>query len=117
MGCIRRKVVVLAARPSVGKTSLAMNIAENIACGIAQNEFRKEGVLVFSLEMGADQLAMRLLTCRARVSMARIRDGFCNAEEQKRLAIAAREFKSAPSVGSMIPDLRESWNCALKRGG
>ncbi len=91
-----QEMVVLAARPSVGKTSLAMNIAENVACGIAQNEFKKEGVLVFSLEMGADQLAMRLLTCRARVSMARIRDGFCNAEEQKRLAIAAREFKSAP---------------------
>ncbi len=91
-----QQMIVLAARPSVGKTSLAMNIAENVACGIPQNNFKKGGVLVFNLEMGADQLAMRLLTCRARVSIARIRDGFCNAEEQKRLAIAAKELKNAP---------------------
>lgn len=91
-----QEMIVLAARPSVGKTSLAMNIAEHVACGIAQNKFKKGGVLVFSLEMGADQLAMRLLTCRARVSMARIRDGFCDSDEQKRLAIAAKELKNSP---------------------
>lgn len=91
-----QEMIVLAARPSVGKTSLAMNIVENISCGIAENDFKKSGSLVFSLEMGADQLAMRLLCCRAKVSMARIRDGFCNAEEQKRLAMVAKELKDAP---------------------
>jgi replicative DNA helicase len=91
-----QEMIVLAARPSVGKTSLAMNIAENVSCGTARNDFKKSGTLVFSLEMGADQLAMRLLCCRARVSMTRIRDGFCDAAEQKRLAIAARELKNAP---------------------
>ena len=91
-----QEMIVLAARPSVGKTSFAMNIAENAACGIPKNNFKKTGVLVFSLEMGADQLAMRLLCCRAKVSLHRIRDGFCDQAEQKRLAIAAKELKNAP---------------------
>ncbi len=106
-----QEMIVLAARPSVGKTSLAMNIAENIACGIPQNDFKKHGVLVFSLEMGADQLAMRLLTCRAQVDMRKIRDGFCSGEEQKKLAIAAKELKDAPiwiddSGSSKVLELR-----------
>jgi replicative DNA helicase len=110
-GLHAQQMIVLAARPSVGKTSLAMNIAENVACGIPQTQFSKSGVLVFNLEMGADQLAMRLLTSRARVSMARIRDMFCDAEEQKRLAVAARELKGAPiwiddSVSTGILELR-----------
>jgi replicative DNA helicase len=91
-----QEMIVLAARPSVGKTSLAMNIAENISCGIAANNFKTSGTLVFSLEMSAEQLAMRLLTCRARVNLNRLRDGFCEPEEQKRLAVAARELQKAP---------------------
>ena len=91
-----QEMIVLAARPSVGKTSFAMNIAENAACGINKTNFKKTGVLVFSLEMGADQLAMRLLCCRAKVSLHRIRDGFCDPAEQKRLAVAAKELKDAP---------------------
>lgn len=85
-----QEMTVLAARPSVGKTSLAMNIAEHVACE------QGKGVLVFSLEMGADQLAMRLLTCRAKVSMQRIKDRNTNTDEQKRLAKAAAELKKAP---------------------
>ena len=89
------QMIVLAARPSMGKTSLAMNIAEEVS--MPRVEGRKaKGTLVFSLEMGAEQLAMRLLTGRARVSSQRLREGFVNKEEQQRLAAAAIELKEAP---------------------
>ncbi len=89
-----QEMIILAARPSMGKTSLALNIADAVA--IPTNPKQKPaGVLIFSLEMGADQLAMRLLTGRARVSSQRLREGFVNAEEQQRLALAAKQLKEA----------------------
>jgi replicative DNA helicase len=62
-------MIVLAARPSVGKTSLAMNIAEHVAL--------VEGlpVGVFSLEMSAEQLMLRMLASESKVSLAKLRDG------------------------------------------
>lgn len=106
-----QEMTVLAARPSVGKTSLAMNIAENISCGIPANGGRKMGSLIFSLEMGAEQLAMRLLCCRARVDMKRVREGFTSKEEQTALMTAAEELKKAPiwiddSGSTKITELR-----------
>lgn len=89
------EMIVLAARPSMGKTSLAMNIAEAVALPRKKGATRA-GVLIFSLEMGAEQLAMRLLTGLARVSSQRLREGFVNKEEQERLAAAAMELKQAP---------------------
>lgn len=89
------EMIVLAARPSMGKTSFAMNIAEAVAMP-SDPKAPKGGVLIFSLEMGAEQLAMRLLTGRARVSSQRLREGFVNKEEQQRLAAAAIELKQAP---------------------
>ena len=89
------EMIVLAARPSMGKTSLALNIAESVAMPRKKND-PKAGCLVFSLEMGAEQLAMRLLTGRAHVSSQRLREGFVNKEEQQRLAGAALELKKAP---------------------
>lgn len=89
------EMIVLAARPSMGKTSLALNIAEAI-CMPRDPKAKKAGVLVFSLEMGAEQLAMRLLTGLARVSSMRLREGLVNKDEQQRLAAAAIELKEAP---------------------
>lgn len=89
------EMIVLAARPSMGKTSFAMNIAEAVAMP-RRHGAKASGVLIFSLEMGAEQLAMRLLTGRARVSSQRLREGFVNKEEQQRLAAAALELKQAP---------------------
>lgn len=88
-------MIVLAARPSIGKTSLAMNFIEAIVLP------QREGVeptpsLIFSLEMSADQLAMRLLCSRAKVDMRQLRDGFCAKEKQSALARASSEFKKAP---------------------
>jgi len=89
-----QEMLVLAARPSMGKTSLAMNIAEHVAMPFKEGK-KGEGVLIFSLEMGADQLAMRLLTGKAKVSSQRLREGFVNKEEQQRLAAAASELQRA----------------------
>ncbi|RME70479.1 MAG: replicative DNA helicase [Verrucomicrobia bacterium] len=90
-----QEMIVLAARPSMGKTSLAMNIAEAVVLPKKPGQKGKP-VLVFSLEMSAEQLAMRMLTCRARVAAGRLRGGFATREEQERLAQAAVELKTAP---------------------
>jgi replicative DNA helicase len=89
-----QEMIILAARPSMGKTSLAMNIAEAVALPEKPGA-DGAGVLIFSLEMSAEQLAMRLLTSRAKVSSQRLREGFVNKEEQQALAQAAKELKNA----------------------
>lgn len=89
------QMIVLAARPSVGKTSLAMNFAE----AATMPHPGKEGphnTLVFSLEMTSDDIAMRMLCCRAHVNMKRLRDGFASNEDQEGLAKAAQEIKNSP---------------------
>jgi len=89
------EMIVLAARPSMGKTSLAMNIAEEVIFSAAK-EGGGQGVLVFSLEMGATQLATRLLCGRARVDMQALRNGFASKTEQGKLAKTAKELVDAP---------------------
>jgi replicative DNA helicase len=87
------QMVVLAARPSMGKTSLGMNIVENIAMPLRGEG---KGTLVFSLEMPADQLAMRMMCGRAKVSMRRVRDRMISREQQGDLARATKALKEAP---------------------
>lgn len=91
-------LIILAARPSMGKTSLAMNIAENIAT--TPPEKRKGAVLIFSLEMGAAQLMQRMIASRARVNMKLIRDGLLskNGTEQMSMISAAAEIAEAPII-------------------
>src|SRR5690606_37008962 len=75
--------------------SLAMNMAE--AAVLPRRKGAKPtGALVFSLEMSAEQLAMRLLCSRARVRTDRLRGGFASRDEEKQLAQTAVEWKSAP---------------------
>ncbi|MFH1500308.1 MAG: replicative DNA helicase [Verrucomicrobiota bacterium] len=94
-GFQRQEMIVLAARPSMGKTSLALNFAEAAAM-----PKKGQGVttLIFSLEMGSAQLALRLLCSRARVNMKLLRDGLLskNGEEQQRLLQTADEFSKSP---------------------
>lgn len=94
-GLHAQELIVLAARPSMGKTSLALNIAESVVLP-KTDRTRPSPTLIFSLEMSAEQLAVRLLCSRARVSSERLRGGFANREEQERLAAAAVELKTAP---------------------
>lgn len=92
-GFQKAEMIVLAARPSMGKTALALNFAENAAL---PRRGKGVAVLVFSLEMSAEQLSLRLLCSRARVNMFRLRDGLTNAsEETLRLSEAANELSGA----------------------
>jgi len=104
------EMIVLAARPSMGKTSLALNIAEEVVFSPGSEE-KSSGVLVFSLEMSSTQLATRLLCGRARVDMQKLRDGFASKTEQGKLAKTAGELMAAPlwiddSVSMSIHEMR-----------
>lgn len=89
-------MIVLAARPSMGKTSLALNMAENIALGKGDPEHRRRAVAVFSLEMSAEALTRRMICCRARVSAGKIGGGYLSKEQHGKLMQAAQELKEAP---------------------
>jgi replicative DNA helicase len=93
-GFQRQEMIVLAARPSMGKTSFALNSAET---AIMPKHGEPVATLVFSLEMSAAQLALRMLCARARVNMKLLRDGLLpkNGEEMQRLIVAADEFSKA----------------------
>ncbi|MDR0353440.1 MAG: replicative DNA helicase [Opitutaceae bacterium] len=94
-GFQRQEMIILAARPSMGKTSLALNFAEAAAM---PKTGRGVTTLVFSLEMSAAQLALRMLCSRARVNMKRLRDGLLskNGQEQQELLQAADDFSKSP---------------------
>ncbi len=98
------EIIVLAARPSMGKTSLAMNMAECIAMGrhMTGNQLKGEhgrthAVGVFSLEMPQDQLVMRMLCGRAGVPGYMIDNGMVNPQKvNQQLTRAASELTRAP---------------------
>jgi replicative DNA helicase len=99
------ELLVLAARPGIGKTSLALNIATHVAL----KEQRAVGV--FSLEMPADQLLMRLLAASARVDMKRLRGGRLTPQDQEKFQEVAGALFNAPlyidDSGTLSPfDLR-----------
>jgi replicative DNA helicase len=99
------EMIVIAARPSMGKTALAMNIAEHVAI----NE--KLPVAVFSLEMSSQQLVQRLLCSRARVNLQKVRDGFLSERDFPSLTAAASKLAEAQifiddSAGLSILELR-----------
>lgn len=84
------EMIVIAARPSMGKTALAMNIAEYVALEA------KMPVGVFSLEMTRIQLVQRMLCSRARVNLQRVRDGFLAERDFPSLTAAASRMAEAP---------------------
>src|SRR3954451_10957398 len=83
------EMIVIAARPSMGKTALAMNIAEHVAI------HEKLAVGVFSLEMSSQQLVQRLLCSRARVNLQKVRDGFLGERDFPSLTAAASKLAEA----------------------
>ena len=84
------EMIVIAARPSMGKTSLAMNLAEHAAVEL------RLPVGVFSLEMTADSLVLRMLCSRARVNLRNIRHGFFETQDFPKLTSAAGKLANAP---------------------
>jgi replicative DNA helicase len=94
-GFQRQEMIVLAARPSMGKTSFALNIAE---AATLPKRGEPHATLFFSLEMSGSQLALRMLCSRAKVNLVRLRNEVLskNGEEQQELVKAADEFAKAP---------------------
>jgi len=82
-------LVVLAARPSMGKTAFALNIAEHVALKV------RLPVAVFSMEMGASQLALRMVGSIGRIDQGHLRTGALNDDEWGRLAEAVEQLRSA----------------------
>ncbi|MGN0449004.1 MAG: replicative DNA helicase [Ruminococcus sp.] len=88
-GLNRSDLILLAARPGMGKTSFALNIARNAACT------SKKTVAFFSLEMSKEQLASRLLSTEALISGTKLRTGKLNDEEWNRLIPASDVLSKA----------------------
>ncbi|HLJ41157.1 MAG TPA: replicative DNA helicase [Candidatus Acidoferrales bacterium] len=85
------ELIILAARPSMGKTSLALNIAENVALS---NEPR--AVAIFSLEMSKESLLMRLLASQGRVDAHKFRTGHLGHEDWAKIGHALARLGDAP---------------------
>ena len=83
-------LIIVAGRPSMGKTSFVLNIAEYVAIE------KGLGVAVFSLEMSKEQLVLRMLCSQARVDLSKVRTGFLSQKDFPRLAEAAGRIHDAP---------------------
>jgi len=89
-GLQRSDLVILAARPSMGKTSLAMNFAEHAAIQA------KQPVAIFSMEMSGEQLAMRMISSLGRVDQSKVRTGDISEEDWPRITSAIHLMSEAP---------------------
>lgn len=83
-------LIIVAGRPSMGKTSFAMNMAENVAIKTAK------GVAVFSMEMPGDSLAMRMMSSLGQIDQHRVRTGKLTDEDWPRLTSAVHILSQAP---------------------
>lgn len=88
-GFQRSDLIIVAARPSVGKTAFALNIAQNV--GVRE----KETVAIFSLEMGAPQLVQRMICAEANVDATRMRTGSLEAEDWEKMTMAIGSLSEA----------------------
>ncbi|SDD86130.1 replicative DNA helicase [Paenibacillus sp. UNCCL117] len=115
-GFQRSDLIIVAARPSVGKTAFALNIAQNI--GVRE----KETVAIFSLEMGAAQLVQRMICAEANVDAGRMRTGFLEPDDWEKLTMAIGSLSEAniyiddsPSV--TVADIRAKCRRLKKEKG
>lgn len=83
-------LVIVAGRPSMGKTSFAMNLVENAVLG------QDKPILVFSMEMPADSLVIRMLSSIGRIDQTRIRNGKLEQEDWPKLSTAMNKLKDVP---------------------
>jgi replicative DNA helicase len=85
-------LIIVAGRPSMGKTSLVMNMAEHVAVD------KKTPVVFFSLEMSHQELALRLLCSRALLNMGEVRRGYLARKNWPRITSTASEIADAPLI-------------------
>ena len=98
-GLQKSDLVVLAARPSIGKTSFALNIAEHAAVK------ERKSVGVFSLEMSKEQLVLRMLSSVANIDSQRLRTGFLEEMDFARIAPAMNALSEAPMYIDDTPNI------------
>ncbi|KPL57860.1 replicative DNA helicase [Rossellomorea vietnamensis] len=88
-GFQRNDLIIVGARPSMGKTAFALNIAQNVAIKA------KENVAIFSLEMGAEQLVMRMLCAEGNINAQNLRTGDLTDEDWRKLTMAMGSLSNA----------------------
>ena len=88
-GFQRNDLIIVGARPSVGKTAFALNIAQNVATKTDEN------VAIFSLEMGAEQLVMRMLCAEGNIDAQNLRTGSLTDEDWRKLTMAMGSLSNA----------------------
>jgi len=86
------ELIILAARPSMGKTALALNIAQHVA----MQSHQKQTVALFSLEMSRESLLTRMICASARVDQQKFRAGYLNEEDRRRLRKATNDLVQSP---------------------
>jgi replicative DNA helicase len=89
-GLQKGEMIIVAARPSMGKTALAMNMIEHISAD------RRLPCAIFSLEMSKQQLAQRMLCSRGQIDAHKLRKGMLNSQEYTKLATVVGELAKAP---------------------
>lgn len=104
-GLQKSDLIILAARPAMGKTAFALNIAQNVAIKA------KVPVAIFSLEMSKDQLVQRMLCSEAEIDSQRMKTGNMQSKDWEKLADAMNAFAQAPvyiddTSGCTITDIR-----------
>ncbi|RYL90867.1 replicative DNA helicase [Sporolactobacillus sp. THM7-4] len=104
-GFQKSDLIIVAARPSVGKTAFALNIAQNVATKNDAN------VAIFSLEMGAGQLAMRMLCAEGNIDAQKLRTGHLEEDDWQKLTMAMASLSRAgiyidDSPGIRVNDIR-----------
>jgi len=110
------ELIILAARPSMGKTALAMNMSENVAL---QNQ---QPTLFVSLEMSGIELADRMLCSLARVNGHRLRNGTISSDDRNRLVQKANEISASPlfvddSPSRTVSEIAAAARRILRRSG
>jgi replicative DNA helicase len=98
-GLQKSDMIIIAGRPSMGKTSFAMNIAEHLG---ADNDLP---VAIFSLEMSKELLAEKLLCSRSKISLQKVRKGLINVDEHKELTHVGSELFEKPIYIDDTPNL------------
>jgi replicative DNA helicase len=101
-GFQRSDLIIVAARPSVGKTAFALNIAQNVATKTNEN------VAIFSLEMSAQQLVMRMLCAEGNINAQNLRTGKLTAEDWGKLTMAMGSLSNAGIYIDDTPSIRVS---------
>jgi replicative DNA helicase len=115
-GLQKSDLIILAARPAVGKTALALSLAHNAAVQ------HKHGIAVFSLEMSKEQLVARLLSMDAGVDQSSLRTGFISDDEWDRISQSVGVLSEAPiyiddTAGVALAEMRsKARRLMLERG-